>query len=202
MSKRRTADEITRLTLTAIRSRASRSRTSAARTASPSPPIIAGENVMIRPRSTPVAGVANSRSRSIASRGWWPSFCWTSRCSRTSLKKSSEPRPATRRGELLGRPVPRLPAARVSSPGAVALDPPISPNPARRRAGLGPPDPTAGASIPTLRISEKAHAGFRGGGGICPKGARVNSQGRSPLEPPTPARNPAPKGRQSLQTPA
>ena len=33
------------------------------------------------------------------------------------------------------------------------------------------------------RQFRKAHAGFRGDGGIFPKGARVKSQGRSPLEP-------------------
>ena len=30
-------------------------------------------------------------SRSIASRGWWPSCSWTKRCCRTSQKKSGEP---------------------------------------------------------------------------------------------------------------
>ncbi len=38
--------------------------------------------------------------------------------------------------------------------------------------------------------------------GFSPEGAAVNRPGRQPLDPPTPARNPAPKGRQSLQASA
>jgi putative transposase len=47
-------------------------------------------------------------------------------------KKSGDPRPTTGRGGLLERRVSSLPAACVSSPGAIAFDPAIPPNPSQR----------------------------------------------------------------------
>jgi len=46
------------------------------------------------------AGAASLSWRSSDSSGWWPSCSWTSRCSRTSPKKSGESQPAAGRGGL------------------------------------------------------------------------------------------------------
>ena len=47
-------------------------------------PTIAGDSDTLPTRSIPIADAASWSSRSIASRGWWPSCSWTKRCFRTS----------------------------------------------------------------------------------------------------------------------
>src|SRR6516225_9512400 len=120
--------------------------------ASPRPPITVGGNVMILRSSTTSADVANWNTTSSASSGSSPNCSWTSRCSRTSQKKSGEPRPTAVRGRLPGRAVRRLAATDLPCPGPFPFDRPVPPKGTSRGGAPGPRDQTTGSAEATVRI--------------------------------------------------
>ena len=89
MSRRRNADEVARLLREADRDLAKGLTVSdfCRKHGIAETTYIVGDSDTLPARSITIADAGNWSSRSIASRGWWPSCSWTKRCCRTSQKK-------------------------------------------------------------------------------------------------------------------
>ena len=93
MSRRRTAQEVAHILREADRDLAKGLTVPdiCRKVGSRKQPIIAGVSNTPPPRSMASGEVASWNSRSTVSRGWWLSYSWTTKCSRTSQKKSGDP---------------------------------------------------------------------------------------------------------------